>query len=139
MKIVPKARLGGGAVVDLDEVRAVNVAELGRHETVHEPADEDDLGRVPQLIGLPALLEQDGPAPATQRKTQVVDDEGGQQKPRVGSSDALDEQLEVDVADRCRDQDEDDDRYGDRDDRAWITQRAESGGGGSPWSSLTSG
>ena len=50
MKIVPKARLSGHAVIDLDEIGAVDVAQLGRHETVDQPADEDDLGRVAQLI-----------------------------------------------------------------------------------------
>ena len=39
----PRARDRG---VDLEQERAVDVAELGRHEAVHEPRQEQDLGRV---------------------------------------------------------------------------------------------
>ena len=46
MNTVPNVRDSDTGAVDLQEVRPVEVAELGRDEAVHEPADEDDLGRV---------------------------------------------------------------------------------------------
>ena len=47
MKTVPNVRRQRGRrAVDLEQVGAIDVAELGRHDAVDEPGQEDDLGRV---------------------------------------------------------------------------------------------
>ena len=48
--------------VDLEEVGPVDVAELGRHEAVDEPADEDDLGAVARPDGVAAATQQERPS-----------------------------------------------------------------------------
>ena len=75
MKTVPNVRLSDDRAVDLEQVRPVEVAELGRHEAVDEPRDEDDLGRVADADAEAGAAQQERPAQAAQREAEVEDDE----------------------------------------------------------------
>ena len=122
MKTVPKVRLSETVEVHPQQVGAVDVAQLGRHEAVDEPADEDDLGRVAQGDPDAGAAQQQGPAVAAQREADVVDAEGDQQQQRVGRGDGVDQRLEVEVARLGRDQDQQHHGQDDRDDRARVPQ-----------------
>ena len=82
--------------VDLEQVRPVDVAELGRHEAVDEPGDEDDLGGV-------ADPERDSRCPQEQiaqrrprsGKPEVVDDERREQQQRVRREDLAGQLVEL--------------------------------------------
>ena len=59
--------------VHLEQVGAVHVAELGRHDAVDEPRDVQDLGRVAQVDDEAGLAQQPLPAVAAQREPEIED------------------------------------------------------------------
>ena len=69
--------------VDLQEVGPVDVAELGRDEAVHQPADEDDLRAVADLQPEARPPDEERPAPAAEREAEIEDEERGQQVPEL--------------------------------------------------------
>ena len=108
-----------GAVVRLQQVRAVEVAELGRHEAVDEPRQVEDLERVEEADARADLGEDVAPAEGTDREGQVVGDEGERQVADVGAEHELPGGLDVD-AQRVEGEDQQDDREDDRSDRAPV-------------------
>ena len=108
--------------VDLEQVRAVDVAELGRHEAVHEPRQEDDLGRVAHLEPEPAPANEHRPAQAAQREADVEDRERGEQQQRVRTQDLVRQLLELEAGQALHEQDEEHDRQDDRDDRPRLAE-----------------
>ena len=70
-----RPRQGDGAV-DLEQVRAVDVAELGRHEAVHEPRQEDDLRASRTLSANPVWRTRKAQRRPAEREPDVEDDEG---------------------------------------------------------------
>ena len=85
MKTVPNVRDSDARAVDLQQVGAVDVAELGRDDAVDEPGQEDDLGRVLRADPQAGALQQERPAPAAQREAGIEHDEG-QRAPGAGSA-----------------------------------------------------
>ena len=69
--------------VDLEQVGAVDVAELGRHDAVDQPGQEDDLGRVLHADAEAGPAQQDRPAQPTQREASVEDEERQEDEGRV--------------------------------------------------------
>ena len=111
--------------VDLEQVGPVDVAELGRHEAVDEPADEDDLGRVADLEPEAGPAEEDRPAQAAQREAEVEDE----RTPRSSSDgfagrDVAGQLVELEPGQRSSEQHEQDERQDDRDDRPRLAQPA---------------
>ena len=70
------------AAVDLEQVRPVDVAELGRHEAVHEPRQEDDLDAVADLEQEAGLPDEHRPAQAAEREPDVED----RRRPRAAAA-----------------------------------------------------
>src|SRR4029077_11845729 len=105
--------------VDLQEVRPVDVTELGGHEAVDEPADEDDLGGVARAddVAAAAAPQQDDPAEAAQREAEVVDREPGQNEQRVRSPDDPRQQGEIEPGQGLDEQCQEEERQDERDDR----------------------
>ena len=62
MNTVPNVRDSETVAVDLEQVGPVDVAELGRHEAVDQPREEDDLGRVADPEPEPVAAQEDRPA-----------------------------------------------------------------------------
>ena len=75
--------------VHLEQVGAVHVTELGRHDAVDEPRQVQDLDRVAQPDDEAGLAQEPLPAIATQRKTEVEHDEGQQDERRIGLQDEV--------------------------------------------------
>jgi len=105
-----------GAVVRLEQIRAVKVSQLGRHEAVHEPRQIEDLERVEEPDARPHLGEDEAPAERANRERQVVGDEGKRKVPDVRPEDQLPGRGEVD-AEGVEGQHQQDDREDDRSDR----------------------
>ena len=108
--------------VDLQQPGAIDVAELGRHDAVDEPADEDDLRRVADPHLRADAAQQQRPAVAAQREAEVVDDERRHEPDRVGRDDVRDELVELEPRQRDREQQQDEDRDDDRQLRAPVAQ-----------------
>jgi hypothetical protein len=98
--------------VELEQVGAIEIAELGRDDAVHEPRQEQDLGAVPDADLVAGTPQELGPAPAPQREAGVVDREGEQHQPEIRLADVLRHVAQVLPVEQRRD---DDDRDGDRD------------------------
>ncbi len=62
MKIGPEGPADRHAGIQLEQVGPVDVAQLGRHEAVHEPRQEDDLGRVLGLERVAGGPDQERPS-----------------------------------------------------------------------------
>ena len=65
--------------VDLQQVRPVDVAELRRHQAVHQPGQEDDLRAVADPEREPGPPDQERPAQAPEREAGIEDPEGEEQ------------------------------------------------------------
>ena len=107
--------------VDPQQVRAVDVAQLGRHEAVDEPREVQDLGGVldPDLEARP--VEQHRPALAAQREAEVEHEERDQHQRRVRAGDEardLRQRLAVEADEHGDDRERDE----DRDDRLRLAQ-----------------
>ncbi len=76
-----------GGAVDLEEVGAIEVAELGRNDAVDRPRQEDDLGRVLRADAEARAAQEDGPAQTAQREAAVEDEERDQHEGRVRRGD----------------------------------------------------
>ena len=87
MKMVPKVLLSCHPGIDAQQVAAVDIAHLGRHDAVDQPADEHHLGRVLDLERVPGAPDEDRPALAPDGEADVVDAHGRQQPPWVGVQD----------------------------------------------------
>ena len=111
-----------GRVRGPQQVGAVQVAQLGRHQAVHEPGQEEDLGRV-AVAHVGADVPQHQPPPqAAQREGQVVDDEGRQQVGGDRGSDQLHRLAEVHVQDDAEQEEDQDQREDDGADRSPVQQ-----------------
>src|SRR5437879_6832410 len=100
------------AETPLHEVAAVEVAELGGHETVDEPAEEEDLEEIATADPRAAFAEQSRPADRPHRERHVVDDERREHPEGIRAADRRERLAEVDVP--SDDKDEEDgveDRY----------------------------
>ena len=121
MKIVPTVREIDAAVVGLQQVGPIQVAELGRHEAVHEPAT----GRGSRCasrnrICVPTFARMNRQRKAAERECRVVGDERQQQagrdsRSRISSTVSA----EVDV-ERPEEEGEEDEREDDRADGAPV-------------------
>ena len=76
-----------GTVGALQQVRPIQVAELGRHQTVDEPREKQDLGGRGEADGRASATQDERPPEPAQRKGQVVHQQGDDQKPKVGVDD----------------------------------------------------
>ena len=121
MKTVPKVRLSEASLLISQEIGPVQVAELGRHDAVHEPREIDDLGGVLDPDPEAGPAEEQRPAIAAEGETGIEDEERDEHQRRVRSADErrdLRERLEVQP-----DEDADDrERHQDRDDRLRLAQ-----------------
>ena len=87
MKTVPNVRRQRRGAVDLQQVGPVDVAELGRHDAVDQPREEDDLGGVLRPDAHPRAAQQERPALAAQREAEVEDRERQQDEDGVRGED----------------------------------------------------
>ena len=97
MKTVPNVRLSETVAVDLEQVGAVDVAELGRHEAVDEPREEDDLGRVADADREARAAQQERPALAAQREADIEDE----RRPPAASTGLASSDERRDLDERC--------------------------------------
>ena len=85
----------------LDQVAAIEIAQLGRDQAVGEPGEGYDLGQVPRrgdlLIVEASVLHEDSPAQAAYGEGEVVDDQGRDEEGQVGAADVDDRLGQVDV------------------------------------------
>src|SRR5258708_22807297 len=95
----------------LHEVAPVQVAELRRRETVHEPPEHQDLEEVAAAQPQPALAQEPGPASRAQREGRVVDDERREDQQRVRRADGRERGAPIDVpGDHEQERERDEDR-----------------------------
>ncbi len=102
-----------GRAVHLEQVGAIDIAELGRHHAIDEPRDVQDLDRVAQADDEPGLAQEPFPAIATQREPEVEDDERERDIGRVRLQDQLRDRgqpLPIEVQEEGDDPERDDDR-----------------------------
>src|SRR5438552_3885699 len=82
----------------LHQVAPVQIAELRRHQAVHEPAEEQDLEKVAPEDPRAALAEQARPPDGADRERQVVHDEGRDHEDGVRASQSAELLLPIDIA-----------------------------------------
>src|SRR5438874_8856081 len=70
----------------LDQIAPVQIAELCRDQTVHEPAEQQDFEQVAPEDPGATLAQQSRPADGADRERQVVHDEGREDEQRVRPS-----------------------------------------------------
>ena len=116
----PRHRRGA---VDLQQVRPVDIAELRRHDAVHQPGQEDDLGRVLGRDPYPGAAQERRPAKAAQREAGIEDEHGREHQPAVRGEDQARDLRELPAIEHDEDRDHDD-RDGDRQDRPGLSQPA---------------
>src|SRR5207245_2084375 len=91
--------------VELEQIGAIRVAELGRHDAVGKPAEEDDLRQRGNALTSAALfvrvqldvVEQPSPAQRSNRKRGVERDEREQQQGRIGLTHPVQDGAHVDL------------------------------------------
>ena len=115
-----------GVAVDLEQVGAVHVAELGRDHAVDEPGQEDDLGRVLRRAVEAGAAQEKRPAVAAQGEAEVVDRERRRDEERAGVEDQPRDLGQL-VAVEADEDGDDDERDEDRDDRPRLAQPAPEG------------
>jgi hypothetical protein len=84
-------------VVRPQQIRAVHVAELRRHQAVDEPGQEQDLGRVAERDRGPGTRQDVPPPEAPKRERGVVREKGEGKERGVRVADEADHQPPVEV------------------------------------------
>ena len=103
MNTVPNVRDNDDRRVDLEQVGAVDVAELGGHEAVHEPRQAEDLGRVLDADVDPGAAQDQSPSAGRAAGSRVEHDEGGEQQQLVRAGDARDDLRRTSIVEEQRD------------------------------------
>jgi hypothetical protein len=102
----------------------MKIVPLRRHEAVHEPGQEDHLGRVPNGQADVHAAKQHRPAQPAEREADVEDGERGGEQQRIRLPNALRELSDVDVQ-RDADHEEEQEKWqDDRDDRPRLSKSA---------------
>ena len=110
--------------VDLEQIRPVQVAELGRDQAVDQPADEDDLAGVADPEAEAGASDQQRPAEPAEREPDVEHRERHEQQQRVRAEDQARQLLQAEPGEGPGEEDQQDEREDERDDRAPLAQPA---------------